>query len=124
MLLLKATSQATIQCLSNCLSLLQQQQIAPAYTPSTFHSTSSASSSAGVLQTRKTSTLPSVQYYDCDTKKRYVVSGYLFNPAVVAELYIDSPHVTCTSLDVYGNPNCRQFNTVSTDLGPVTLKTK
>ena len=77
MLLLKATSQATIYCLSNCLSMLQQQQIALAYTPpSTFHSASSASTSGGVLPTRKTSTVPSVQYYECDAKKRYVVSGY------------------------------------------------
>ena len=76
MLLLKATSHATIYCLSQCLSMLQQQQIAPAQTPSLFHSASSASSSGGVLSTRKTSTMPSVQYYDYDVKKRYVICGY------------------------------------------------
>lgn len=76
MLLLKATSQATIYCLSHCLSVLQQQQIAPAYTPSAYRSTSSTSSSGGAFPTRKTSNMPCVQYDDFDPKKRYVVGRY------------------------------------------------
>jgi hypothetical protein len=79
MLLLKATAQATIYCLSQCLSILQQQQIAPAHTfmpmPSGFHTTTSVVSSGGGVLPRKISAMHPVQYDDYDSKKRYVVSG-------------------------------------------------
>jgi hypothetical protein len=81
MLLLKATSQATVYCLSQCLSILQRQQIAPAHTltltPSAVRSTPTVSYSGGGILPRKISSMHPVQYDDCDSKKRYVVaSGY------------------------------------------------
>jgi hypothetical protein len=79
MLLLKATAQATIYCLSQCLSILQQQQIAPAHTfmpmPSGVYSTTTVSSSGGGILSRKISSMHPVQYDDYDSKKRYVVGG-------------------------------------------------
>ncbi|XP_023705657.1 oxysterol-binding protein-related protein 11 isoform X2 [Cryptotermes secundus] len=73
MLLLKATAQATIYCLTQCLSILQQQQIAPLHTfmpvPSGFHSIPSVSSSGGGILSRKISSMHPVQYDDCDSKK-------------------------------------------------------
>jgi hypothetical protein len=50
-------------------------------------------------------------------KGTWLVDIFHSNPAVVAEVCFDSPHVTCISSDVCGNPYCWQLNTVVTDLG-------
>ncbi|XP_069693111.1 oxysterol-binding protein-related protein 11-like isoform X2 [Periplaneta americana] len=69
MLLLKATSQTTVSCLSQCLNILQQQQIAPAHAPlpSTSRQTLAQQSQHSASSARK-AVLP-VQYDDDDSKK-------------------------------------------------------
>ena len=65
MLLLKATAQATVYCLSQCLSILQQQQIAPAQ-----HRSSAVTTAALTVTPRKPATFHPVQNEDFDSKKR------------------------------------------------------
>ncbi|XP_021930327.1 oxysterol-binding protein-related protein 11-like isoform X2 [Zootermopsis nevadensis] len=76
MLLLKATAQATVYCLSQCLSILQQQQIVSAHkimlAPPSFRSTPSVpSSGGGGVFPRKTSSMHPIQYDAYDTKKSF-----------------------------------------------------
>ena len=66
MLLLKATAQATVYCLSQCLSILQQQQIAPA----PFRSSNATPAQPVVAAAKKPAPVQSAQYEDYDSKKR------------------------------------------------------
>ncbi|GLH14142.1 Oxysterol-binding protein [Gryllus bimaculatus] len=74
MLLLKATSQATLVCLGHCLSILQQQQIAPTLTanapiiapPPTFHKVTQGTHP---MPTKKISQPPSHSVHMEDVKK-------------------------------------------------------
>lgn len=88
MLLLKATAQATVYCLSQCLSILQQQQIVSAHkimlAPPSFRSTPSVpSSGGGGVFPRKTSSMHPIQYDEYDTNKRYVIAREYVPPSLI-----------------------------------------